>query len=71
MGTGVVGYAVAGLFTAQRLALILIVAVPVLAGFWLSGPLRRRLSERSFRIGVLAVIITTSASVLVGELFRI
>ncbi len=71
MGTGVVGYGVSGLYTTERLALILIVAVPVLLGFWLSGPLRRRLSERSLRVVVLAVIMTTSVMVLVRELGRI
>ena len=71
MGTGGVGYGVSGLFTTERLALILFVGVPVLLGFWLSGTLRRRLSERSLPVIVLAVIMSTSVMVLVRELRRI
>ena len=68
MSTGVVGYGVAGLYTKERVALIAIVAVPVLAGFWLGSVLLGRLDERTFRRGVIAIIIFTSTTILAREL---
>lgn len=68
MSTGVVGYGVAGLYTKERVALMLIVAPLVLAGFWLGGILLRRLDERTFRRGVIAVILFTSTTILAREL---
>lgn len=68
MSTGVVGYGVAGLYTQERLALMAMVAVPVAAGFWLGGVLLGRLDERTFRRGVIAIIIFTSITILAREL---
>ena len=68
---GVAGYAVAGLFTAERVTLILVVAVPVLIGFAVSTLLVRRMNERIFRYVVMAVIVVTSVMVLGREAVRL
>ena len=67
----VIGYGVAGLYTQERVALILIVVVPVLAGFGLATLLVRRMNERVFRHAVVAVIMTTSVMVLAREAFSL
>ena len=51
-GAAVIGYGVAGLFTAERVVLILIVTVPVLAGFGIAAFVVRRMNERLFRHAV-------------------
>lgn len=68
MGTGVVGYAFTGLLTAERLALIAAVAVPVFVGFRIAGYLTNRMNDELFRKGVIAIIIATSMLVLGREL---
>jgi uncharacterized membrane protein YfcA len=65
--TAVIGYGVAGLFTQERIALILITVVPVVAGFGLATLLLRRMNERVFRLATMTVIIATSAMVLARE----
>ena len=65
---GVTGYAVAGLYTVERLTLIALMIVPMLAGLALGAVLLRRMSERVFRRVIVAIIISSSISVLVGEL---
>jgi uncharacterized membrane protein YfcA len=65
--SGVVGYGVAGLFTAERLTLVLVVALPVLLGFGLGTVLVNRMDECFFRRTVVAVILTTSLMVLGRE----
>ena len=65
---GVSGYAVAGLYTVERLTLIALMIVPMLAGLALGAVLLRRMSERGFRRVIVAIIISSSISVLVGEL---
>jgi len=67
----VIGYGMAGLYTQERVALILIVVVPVLAGFGLATLLVRRMNERIFRHAVIAVIMATSAMVLAREAFSL
>ena len=67
----VVGYGVAGLYTQERIALILITVGPALAGFGLAILLVRRMNERVFRHATMAVIITTSAMVLAREGFSL
>ena len=67
----VVGYGVAGLFTMERITLILIVAVPVLAGFGLATVLVRRMNEALFRRSVLALIVVTSLMVLGREALEV
>ena len=64
---GVVGYGVAGLFTAERLALIAVVMLPVLLGFWLATRLLRGMNETVFRRAAIVVIIATSLMVLGRE----
>ena len=66
-----IGYGVAGLFTAERVSLILIVLVPVLLGFVVGTALVRRMDDRVFRRAVLSVIVTTSVMVLVRELVQL
>ena len=63
----VVGYGVAGLFTLERIVLILIATAPVLLGFRLGTLLLRGMNERRFRRGVVTVIMVTSLVVLGRE----
>ena len=67
----VVGYAVSGLFTTERVWLILIVAAPVLLGYALGTVLVRRMNETRFRRGVIGVILVTSLMVLGREAIRL
>jgi uncharacterized membrane protein YfcA len=71
MSAGVVGYGVTGLYTTQRLALILMVLLPVLAGIKVSQLLTGKMKESSFRRGAIAVIILASIMVLAREVLRI
>ena len=64
---GVVGYGFAGLITMERVWLIAIVIVPVVLGFWLGTQLVRRMNEAMFQRAAVAVILVTSAMVLVRE----
>ena len=66
----VVGYGVAGLFTPERVGLILVVSVPTLLGFGLATILVRHMNERMFRHAVVAVIVVTSLMVLGREVLR-
>ncbi len=65
----VIAYALVGLFTTERLALILMVSPVVVVGFGLASVIVRRLNEQRFRRGVLALIMVTSVSVLGREIF--
>ena len=67
----VVGYAVSGLFTTERLALIAIVIAPVLLGYVLGAALVGRMSETRFRQSVVGVILATSFVILVREALRL
>ncbi len=67
----VAGYAVSGLFNAERLSLIVIVTVPVLLGYVLGTALARRMDETRFRQGVVGVILVSSFVVLAREAFRL
>ena len=69
--SGVVGYGVAGMFTPERISLILVVAGPVLLGFALATVLVGRMNERVFRHAVVGVIIATSLMVLGREVVRL
>ena len=68
MGVGSAGYAVTGLLTAERQALVLVAIVPVLAGFRASAFLLRRMDRDTFRKAVLALIVAASLAVLFREL---
>ena len=70
LAVAVTGYAVAGLFTAERVTLVMVVAVPVLIGYWISTLIARRLNENAFRHVVIAVIVATSVMVLGREAVR-
>ena len=63
----VAGYAVAGLYTAERLTLIALMAIPMLAGLGLGAMLLNVMSERVFRYVVVTIIISSSMLVLVRE----
>ncbi len=69
--TGVIGYGVAGLFTVERLSLVLVVAVPVLLGFGLGTILVNHMDERLFRRSVVAVIMATNLMVLGREVLSL
>lgn len=64
---GVSGYAIAGLYSADRLTLIAFMVVPMLAGLALGAVLLNRMSERVFRYAVVAIILTSSTLLLVRE----
>ena len=69
--TAVVGYGVAGLYTSERLVLILVVALPALAGFVVGALVTDRIDEALFRKAVLAVITVGSIMVLAREVLSI
>ena len=61
------GYAVAGLYTEDRLWLLLFVSVPALVGFGLGSVMLSRMNEAVFRRGVLTVTVVSSLLVLGRE----
>ena len=68
---GVIGYGAAGLFTSERVSLILVVAGPVVLGFALSTIIVPRMNERLFRHAAVSVIVVTSIMVLGREAMRL
>lgn len=64
-------YALFGLYTAERLELIAIAALPELAGLLFGFLLLKWMNERVFRIAVMVVILLSSAVVLAREALRI
>ena len=71
MTTAVVGYAIGGLYTAERTALSIMTIGPVLAAFFLGSRIARRMNERVFRAAAIVVIMVTSMVVLVRELVQL
>ena len=69
--TGVIGYAVAGLMTPERLWLIAIVAVPVGLGFYLATYLVRRMNESVFRTATVAAILIMCGMTLAREIISL
>ena len=67
----VAGYAVAGLYTDERLILIALMVIPMLAGLRLGALILKLMSERVFRYSVLTIIISSSIVVLVREVASI
>ena len=65
----VIVYALAGLFTADRIILILMISPAIIVGFCLASIIVRRLNEQLFRRVVLALVMVTSLTVLGRELF--
>ena len=68
---GISGYAVAGLYTADRLNLIALMVIPMLLGLGLGNVVLRVMSERVFRYAVVTIIISSSALVLIREVVSI
>ena len=63
----VAGYAVAGLYTEERLILIALMVVPMLAGLGLGALILKLMSERVFRYAVLTIIVVSSVIILARE----
>ena len=68
---GISGYAVAGLYTAERFNLIALMVIPMLLGLGLGAVVLRVMSERVFRYAVVTIIISSSALVLIREVVSI
>ena len=68
---GIAGYAVAGFYTAERMTLIALMVIPMLAGLGLGVLILRLMSERVFRYVVVTVIVLSSMVVLVREVASI
>ena len=67
--TALVGYALRGLITVDRL-LLAAATIPAMAfGYWLSVRLTGRMNARVFRLAVVTVITATSTLVLAQEVF--
>ncbi len=67
-GAALIGYAIRGLITTDRL-LLAAAAIPAMAlGYWLSVRLTGRMNARVFRLLVILVITTTSTLVLAREI---
>ena len=62
-----VGYAVQGLFDAERLILAAAAAPAAALGYWLSTRISSRMNETAFRRAVIAIIAITSTLVLARE----
>ena len=67
MPAAMAGYAVNGLYDADRLTLTAATLAPVLAGFFLGSRIARSMNERVFRLAAIGVVMATSAVVLVRE----
>ena len=65
---GVIGYAIAGLMTTERIALIIIAIVPVTLGFLLATYLVRRMNDVVFRRATVVGIVGMSGLVLAREI---
>ncbi len=61
----VAGYAVARLYTAERLILIALMVIPMLAGLGLGALILKLMSERVFRYAVMTIINSSSIFVLI------
>lgn len=68
---GIAGYAVAGFYTAERLNLIGVMMIPMIAGLGLGTLILRLMSERVFRYAVVTLIVSSSLMVLVREVASI
>ena len=62
-----IGYATQGLFTAERLILIAAATPGVALAFWIASRLTGRMNETIFRRAVVAVIVVSSAVVIIRE----
>ena len=64
----VIGFVAAGLFTAERVTLVLAAIPACLIGFWIATLLARRMNERVFKNAAVGIIVVTSLTVLVREI---
>ena len=71
MIASVAGYCIAGLLTADRVALLVVVAAPVAVGYVLGGRLVSRMNEQAFRKGTVGLISVTSLMILGRELLAL
>ena len=71
MPTAVIGYAVGGLYTPDRVILTIITLAPVLIGFWLGSKLAQIMDERMFKTAAIMVILVTSTAVLIREVSQV
>lgn len=67
----VVQFALAGLYTQERLTLIVIAAVPALIGLGLGAIIIRRINERAFHYAVIGIIIFSSVVAIAQEVVKI
>ena len=68
---GVGAYAVADLYTAERLTLVGIVLIPSFIGFGLGALLIKRMNEKIFRYVVLGIVVLSSAGVLLPAVMKL
>ena len=66
-----IGYAIQGLFTAERLILIAAAAPAVALGYWIAIKLTGRMNERIFRPTVVGVIVISSLVVIGREIMAL
>ena len=66
-----IGYAIQGLFTAERLILIAAAAPAVALGYWIAIKLTGRMNERIFRPTVVGVIVISSLIVIGREIMAL
>ncbi len=67
--TAAIGYAIQGLFTSERLVLIVAAAPMVAIGYWIAMKLTGRMNESVFRAAVIGVVVISSIVVIVRELW--
>lgn len=67
--TAAIGYAIQGLFTSERLVLIVAAAPMVAIGYWIAMKLTGRMNEGVFRAAVIGVVVISSIAVIVRELW--
>lgn len=71
MTSSTIGYIPTGLFTQERLLLVLLALPPVFIGFWLGSRIAGRMNETLFRRVAIGVIVASSISVLAREISTI
>ena len=67
----VAGYAVAGLYTSEKLILIALMVIPIPAELGLGALILKLMSERVFRYAVLTIIISSGIFVLIRAMASI
>lgn len=67
----IIGYGIAGLYTTERVSLIGVAIVPVIAGLALGSLIMRRMNERLFRYAALFVIVVSALAVVAREIYSL